>query len=259
MEGRKIKDTRQRLTIEYEKRIKSFKRNCAGAEEIKMENTEDEGSGRSMLVVPDRSKCNFRASVHSTLLQRFPVVLLLLLIVHGRALFLFADAVTLDNSSGVFTLTDVTGFPSTSSAAVTAPPNLTFALVPAGYFLVNMPASGNGGGASATGGSVSGAGFGYQAGGANGGAIVPPGLPDFGAAVRSASIDPTPSITIDYSSTGLGNLNQTATVTNMGTSTLWTGSSVSDMPAVPEPGSLWLVGMGLAGAGVWRHAARRRG
>jgi DnaK suppressor protein len=43
MEAKKVKDTRQRLMMEYEKLIKSVNRNRAAAEEIKMENTEDEG------------------------------------------------------------------------------------------------------------------------------------------------------------------------------------------------------------------------
>ena len=43
MEAKKVNDTRQRLMMEYEKLIKSVNRNRAAAEEIKMENTEDEG------------------------------------------------------------------------------------------------------------------------------------------------------------------------------------------------------------------------
>ena len=43
MDAKKIKDTRRRLTSEYESLIKSINRNRTAAEEIKLENTEDEG------------------------------------------------------------------------------------------------------------------------------------------------------------------------------------------------------------------------
>ena len=43
MDAKKMKDTRQQLSLEYEKLIKSINRNRVAAEEIKMENTEDEG------------------------------------------------------------------------------------------------------------------------------------------------------------------------------------------------------------------------
>src|SRR5207244_9467714 len=42
MNAKKIKDTRQRLSREYENLIKSINRNRMAAEEIKLENTEDE-------------------------------------------------------------------------------------------------------------------------------------------------------------------------------------------------------------------------
>ena len=42
MKAENIKNTRQRLTIEYEKLIKSVNRNRVAAAEIKTENTEDE-------------------------------------------------------------------------------------------------------------------------------------------------------------------------------------------------------------------------
>jgi DnaK suppressor protein len=43
MYARKIKDTRQRLSSEYENLIKSINRNRLTAEQITVENTEDEG------------------------------------------------------------------------------------------------------------------------------------------------------------------------------------------------------------------------
>ena len=43
MDGKKIKDIRRRLSTEYENLIKSINRNRTAAEEIKLENTEDEG------------------------------------------------------------------------------------------------------------------------------------------------------------------------------------------------------------------------
>ena len=43
MDARKIKDTRQRLSSEYENLIKSINRNRLTAEQITVENTEDEG------------------------------------------------------------------------------------------------------------------------------------------------------------------------------------------------------------------------
>ena len=43
MDAKKMKDTRQRLSMEHEKLIKSINRNRVAAEEIKVENTEDEG------------------------------------------------------------------------------------------------------------------------------------------------------------------------------------------------------------------------
>ena len=43
MDAKKMKETRQRLSAEYEKLTKSINRNRVAAEEIKMENTEDEG------------------------------------------------------------------------------------------------------------------------------------------------------------------------------------------------------------------------
>ena len=43
MDPKKIKDTRRRLSSEYENLIKSINRNRTAAEEIKLENTEDEG------------------------------------------------------------------------------------------------------------------------------------------------------------------------------------------------------------------------
>jgi DnaK suppressor protein len=43
MEARKIKDIRQRLSTEYENLIKSINRNRLTAEQITVENTEDEG------------------------------------------------------------------------------------------------------------------------------------------------------------------------------------------------------------------------
>ncbi|HEY2381563.1 MAG TPA: TraR/DksA family transcriptional regulator [Terriglobia bacterium] len=43
MDAKKMKETRQRLTADYEKLINSINRNRAAAEEIKAENTEDEG------------------------------------------------------------------------------------------------------------------------------------------------------------------------------------------------------------------------
>ena len=43
MDAKKIKDTRQRLSSEYENLIKSINRSRLAAEEIKLENTEDEG------------------------------------------------------------------------------------------------------------------------------------------------------------------------------------------------------------------------
>ena len=42
MHQKKIKDTRLRLSNEYENLIKSINRNRMAAEEIKLENTEDE-------------------------------------------------------------------------------------------------------------------------------------------------------------------------------------------------------------------------
>ena len=43
MDEKKLKETRQRLSTEYENLIKSINRNRTAAEEIKLENTEDEG------------------------------------------------------------------------------------------------------------------------------------------------------------------------------------------------------------------------
>src|SRR5439155_5123692 len=43
MDAKKMQDTRQRLSMEHEKLLKSINRNRVAAEEIKMENTEDEG------------------------------------------------------------------------------------------------------------------------------------------------------------------------------------------------------------------------
>jgi DnaK suppressor protein len=43
MDAKKIKETRQRLSSEYEKLIKSINRSRLAAEEIQLENTEDEG------------------------------------------------------------------------------------------------------------------------------------------------------------------------------------------------------------------------
>lgn len=43
MDAKELKDTRQRLSREYENLIKSINRNRIAAEEIKVENTEDEG------------------------------------------------------------------------------------------------------------------------------------------------------------------------------------------------------------------------
>ena len=43
MDAKKMKDARQRLTVHYEMLIKSITRNRIAAEEINMENTEDEG------------------------------------------------------------------------------------------------------------------------------------------------------------------------------------------------------------------------
>ena len=43
MDAKKTRDIRQRLSREYENLIKSFNRNRMAAEEIKLENTEDEG------------------------------------------------------------------------------------------------------------------------------------------------------------------------------------------------------------------------
>ena len=43
MDAKKIKDTRRRLSRECENLIKSINRNRTAAEEIKLENTEDEG------------------------------------------------------------------------------------------------------------------------------------------------------------------------------------------------------------------------
>jgi DnaK suppressor protein len=43
MDAKKTKDTRRRLSSEYENLIKSINRNRTAAEEIKVENTEDEG------------------------------------------------------------------------------------------------------------------------------------------------------------------------------------------------------------------------
>ncbi|PYR84268.1 MAG: hypothetical protein DMG19_17125, partial [Acidobacteria bacterium] len=43
MDAKKIKDTRQRLPREYDNLIKSVNRNRIAAQEIKVENTEDEG------------------------------------------------------------------------------------------------------------------------------------------------------------------------------------------------------------------------
>ncbi len=43
MDAKKIKDTRQRLSREYDNLIKSINRNRIAAQEIKVENTEDEG------------------------------------------------------------------------------------------------------------------------------------------------------------------------------------------------------------------------
>ena len=43
MDAKKMNGARRQLTIEYEMLIKSINRNRAAAEEIRMENTEDEG------------------------------------------------------------------------------------------------------------------------------------------------------------------------------------------------------------------------
>ena len=43
MDAKKIKDTRRRLSSEYENLVKSINRSRLAAEEIKLENTEDEG------------------------------------------------------------------------------------------------------------------------------------------------------------------------------------------------------------------------
>jgi DnaK suppressor protein len=43
VDAKKIKDIRRRLSVEYENRIKSLNRSRLAAEEIKLENTEDEG------------------------------------------------------------------------------------------------------------------------------------------------------------------------------------------------------------------------
>jgi RNA polymerase-binding transcription factor DksA len=43
MDQKKIKDTRQRLSSEYENLVKSINRNRLTAEQITVENTEDEG------------------------------------------------------------------------------------------------------------------------------------------------------------------------------------------------------------------------
>src|SRR5438128_11722914 len=43
MDAKKIKDTRQRLSKEYDNPIRSINRNRIAAQEIKVENTEDEG------------------------------------------------------------------------------------------------------------------------------------------------------------------------------------------------------------------------
>ena len=43
MDAKKLKDLRRRLSADYENLIKSINRNRTAAEEIKLENTEDEG------------------------------------------------------------------------------------------------------------------------------------------------------------------------------------------------------------------------
>jgi hypothetical protein len=43
MDAKKLKDTRRRLSSEYENLIKSINRSRLAAKEIKLENTEDEG------------------------------------------------------------------------------------------------------------------------------------------------------------------------------------------------------------------------
>jgi len=43
MDAKRIKDTQRRLTSEYERLVKSINRNRTATEEMKLENTEDEG------------------------------------------------------------------------------------------------------------------------------------------------------------------------------------------------------------------------
>ena len=74
MDAKRIKDTQRRLTSEYERLVKSINRNRTATEEMKLENTEDEGDlatlshDREMLSDECPKPCAMAAELDKTLL-----------------------------------------------------------------------------------------------------------------------------------------------------------------------------------------------
>ena len=168
--------------------------------------------------------------------RRWPVVVLLLLIFQMTGPFLRAEGITFNNTSGVF---DAAGFltvPANSSAI--SAPSADFAVVAAGYFVAsahsqtvvtnfNLP------GPTGTG-VVTGPPGGFSSDTTPGGpsfgtTIIPPGSPSFGTTTNPPGGPSLGAITTE---------------------------GPSGVAVVPEPASLWLVGIGLAILLFWNHGNR---
>jgi len=187
--------------------------------------------------------------------RKWPALSLALLITPLETTVLRADSVTIQSVSGAFSMTGSTTVQSNTSSAANPLTNLSFSVATPGYFLFNgvtgggnvapsMPNSG-GAGVSASPGAVT-SGLGLAPLGTTGSSSG--SGTEFGTGTGNPS---TPS----FSSGGLGSLSQTALLTD--TDSPSGGGLPADVPSVPEPSTVWLVGLGLTAVGLLKHVLRR--
>ncbi len=189
---------------------------------------------------------------------RWVFLVLLLMFVHGGTTVLRADTTFLDTTA-IFAIPIVTSTGASNLSVTNASKDASFAVSSGGYFVLTgtgAPSTANLSSSSLSFANLSPMG------------LLAAGLPNFGIAVLSPSTDhadlPLPNDQQRLFGTGQSSssnswLPNNSAGTGQATETSAAETSAADITAVPEPGSLCLVGIGLALMVFCRRAVCVRG
>jgi hypothetical protein len=199
---------------------------------------------------------SLRHTTARALYRRWPVVVLLLVLIQVAAPLLCADGITFNNISGIFDAKDFVSFPA-NVLAVSSESTLNFAVASAGYFSPfgsSQTATAN---TSQTSGPIApGVGIVPIGGPSVGVTTIPTGGPSVGVTTNptggpsvGVTTNPTGGPSVDVTNIPMGGPSVEVTTSPA-------GAPLVDTPAIPEPASLWLVGIGLAILVFWSHRKR---